>query len=95
MNSLSKSLTWNLASTRWASTLNNVLANPLTNPVIIEEIKLVTGENTINHTIGRQLQGWFLTDLNAPVSVYRSQPLNPLTLTLTSSGPATCNIVVF
>ena len=95
MTTLSPRLDWSLANPKWAAALNPVLANPLTNATILTGIKLSTGVNVINTTIGRQTQGWFIADINAAVTIYRSAPFTPLTLTLTSSGPAVVDIVVF
>lgn len=88
-------LPWNLAENRWASQLNPILANPVTNVSILKNINLVTGVNVINHFLGQIQQGWFITDTNAGVTVHRSADFNNLTLTLTSSGPAKVNIGVF
>lgn len=84
-----------LLQTNWTSQLNPVLANPLTNASILKNVALVTGVNVINTKLGQTLQGWFISDINAAVSVFRSAPLSNLTLTLTSSGPAVASIVVF
>ena len=92
---LSSKLEWAIANNLWAQSLNPVLANPLNNVQILSNITLVSGANTISHKLGRQMQGWFLVDLQASVSVYRSEPFNPNTLILTASGPATCSIGVF
>ena len=93
--SLSNKLTWPLASTKWSSALNPLLANPLNNVSILPGIALINGSTTINHGLGRTLQGWFLVDINGSATVYRSQPLNDLTLTLTSSTAVTVSIGVF
>ena len=95
MQQLSTNLPFPLMLTRWASTINQVLSDPLTNHVILTNVVLTAGTNVINTTLGRQMQGWFITDLTAPVTVYRSAPLNNLTLTLTSSGAATITLVIF
>lgn len=92
---LSTRLPWDIAQPRWASELNPLLAQPLSSANILDGVKLVSGSNVINHLLGRMMQGWFLSDINAAVTVYRSAVMNDLTLTLTSSGAATVNIVVF
>lgn len=84
-----------LMQSQWASQLNPVLANPMTNMSILQNIALTTGTNIINHKLGRVQQGWILTDVNAAITVYRSKPFNATTLTLVSSGSATVNIAVF
>jgi hypothetical protein len=85
----------NLMQKTWAAALNPVLGNPATNPVILTGIVITTGVNVINHRLGRIQQGWVVSDINAAVTLYRSQPFNDLTLTLTASGAATVNLEVF
>lgn len=81
--------------TKWASIINPLLSKPMLQGQNLENVTLVTGTNIINHKLGRKLQGWTITDIDAAVTVYRSAPMNDLTLTLTSSGNATANIWVF
>lgn len=92
---LTTKLPWELANPRWASQLNPLLQNPLSSASFLENVSLTMGANTLNHMLGRQMQGWFITDINAAVTIYRSAPLNNLTLTLTASGPAIVSIGVF
>lgn len=94
VRALSTKLDWSLANPLWAALLNPLLKNPL-NSVQIIQAALATGANTLDHKLGRQMQGWFLVDIDAAVTVYRSQPMNTLTLTLTASGPVNVLIGVF
>jgi hypothetical protein len=84
-----------LMQNNWASQLNPVLGNPITNPTLIFNIQLTTGVNVINHKLGTTPVGWFICDLTAPITVYRSAPFNNLTLSLTSSGSGSISIGVF
>lgn len=84
-----------LMQDKWSSIINPVLANPLTKTNILKDIQLGTGVNVINHLLGRMMQGWYVTDIDASVSIFRSQPFNNSTLTLTSSGACTINLAVF
>jgi hypothetical protein len=84
-----------MLETQWKSQLDPVIANPTTNPLILKNISVTSGSNVINHKLGRTQQGWFIVDINAPVTLYRSQPFNDLTLTLTSSGSAVISLAVF
>jgi hypothetical protein len=84
-----------LMQNTWAAQLNPVLSNPTTNPGILTGIILVSGVNVINHKLGRLMQGWKVTDINAAITLYRSAPFNSSTLTLTASGAATINLEVF
>lgn len=84
-----------LLQSNWTAQLNPIIANPLTDPTILTNVSLATGVNVINHLLGKTQQGWFITDINAVVSIYRSAPFNNLTLTLTSSAPCTVSLGVF
>jgi hypothetical protein len=87
-------LDWSLAQIRWSSLINPLLANPLSSLIILD-CSLNIGSNVINHKLGKIQQGWFLTDINGSAVIYRSAPLNNLTLTLTSSALVQVSIGVF
>lgn len=84
-----------LMQSKWASILNPLLSRPLSSNNVLKNIQLINGVNVINHLLGRNMQGWILSDVNASASIYRSQPMNDLTLTLTSDADCTVNLVVF
>lgn len=92
---LSPKLPWELANPKWAAELNPVLANPMTNMKIISDVVLINGSTAINHGLQQVQQGWIIVDQQGAASIYRSQPLNSLTLTLTSSAAVTVSIGVF
>lgn len=81
--------------TTWAAQLDPVIQNQIVNGVLIKNVKLTNGITTINHLLSRQMQGWFIADINAAVNVYRSQPFNDKTLTLTANAAATANVWCF
>ena len=84
-----------MQTTRWKSLIDPILKNPLNSVFILEDISLKVGDNVINHRLGRKLRGWVLLDVNAATTIYRSAPLNDLTLTLNSSAVATISLGVF
>lgn len=84
-----------LQQNSWARTLNPIIANPITNPTILENINLIAGKNVINHLLGVTMQGWWIIDQQAAASIYRSAPFNDKTLTLTSSAQVTISLAVF
>jgi hypothetical protein len=92
---LSPKLEWPLMNPILASTLNPLIANPLNYCQLLQNISLVSGVNVINHKLGRQMVGWFFTDIQGIASVYRSGLLNAFTLTLTSNAPVLVSIGVF
>lgn len=84
-----------LMQNKWASILNPVLTNPTTNPSMLKKVSLKTGANTFNHLLGQVQQGWIVSDINAAATLYRSQPFNDKTLTLTSSADCVVTLLVF
>lgn len=88
-------LTWDIAQTRWATLIEPFLTNNLNSVNILQGISLINGVNTINHKLGRTQQGWFLTDINAAATIFRSEAFNTKTLTLTSNAACVVNIGVF
>lgn len=79
----------------WATVIDPVLSFPPNQGLILTGIKLIAGINVINHKLGRLLQGYVITDQDAQSSIYKSQPFNKLTLTLTSTGACTIRLWVF
>lgn len=87
-----------LMQTNWASKINPIISNPISNGILLKEQSLTTGSNTINHKLGRKLQGWFIVRQRAAASVYDTQDSNSLpnlTLTLTSSVNVIVDLYVF
>lgn len=84
---------------RWASILNPVIANPLVNGFVLNDITLLSsGPNVINHKLGRKLQGWIIVGVNAQVFIYDAQATNQtpaLTLVLFTSSDCKVNLYVF
>lgn len=81
--------------TRWKSILDPVLKNPLNSISILQDQALINGVTVINHKLGRAQQGWFILDINGAAEIYRSQPFNDKTLTLTSDAIVTVTLGVF
>lgn len=84
-----------LLQTNWAALINPLLKNPLSKGIFLPSISLVTGNNVINHLLGRKQQGWLISDQDAAASIYRSQPFNDITLTLNSSANCVVTLYVF
>lgn len=84
-----------LLQSQWASQLEPVINFPPVKGRLIKDVALAIGANKIDHKLGRQPQGWVIADINAAATVYRSEPFNELTLTLTSNAVATAQIWVF
>lgn len=84
-----------MMQTQWASQIDPMIANPANKMSILKNIVLASGNNVINHLLGRTQQGWIITDIQGAATVYRSAPFNALTLTLNSSAPVTVSVGVF
>lgn len=92
---LSTNLPFAQMLTKWASTINPFLSNPLNGVSILKDVNLSTGSNVINHLLATKQQGWFLVDAQGPAVIYRSAQFNDKTLTLTTDANVTVSIGVF
>jgi hypothetical protein len=96
MAQLSTKLPWELAQTKWASTLNPILAIPFLNGNLISNISLTASTPlVINHLLQRTPQGWFLIDNTANATVWRAAAMNNLTITLEASANTNISFWVF
>lgn len=90
--------TFQMLQNTWAAQLNPVLANPLTNGIILNNVELINGTTVVNHRLGRKLQGWLVIGLDAAATIFDNQASNQmpeLTLSLTSDAACTCTLYVF
>lgn len=74
------------------------LRTPFSDSLLLTNIQVVSGDNSIPHKLGRVLQGWLVVGISAGVTLYDKQASNPLKdkiLILHSSGTATMSLVVF
>lgn len=82
----------------WATIIEPVISNPANNSLILPNISLAAGSNTVNHLLGRKLSGWKTTRVRASVTLYDTQDTNPtpqLTLVLVASAPAVIDLEVY
>lgn len=82
----------------WSAIIDPFLANPSLKSNILKSVALASGSNTINHLLGRKLQGWRLVRVRANATVYDNQDSNQnpaQTLILVASADVTCDIEVF
>lgn len=91
----SDSTPFSLMQTAWASSLNPIISNPLSQGLFLKNVSLIVGETKINHLLGRTQQGYIITDQNGAASIYRSKPFGPQSLSLTSNAAVVVNIYVF
>jgi len=87
-----------LLQNKWSSILNPIISNPAISSSILSNVQLVNGTNTINHLLGRTLQGWKIVRLRGAATIYDQQDTNSmknLTLVLVSNSQVSCDIEVF
>lgn len=85
-----------LMQTGWKKILDPVVANQIIKGLAIKDIVLdASVPRTIQTTLNRMQQGWFLIDNMANSVIWRTQPFNSVTLTLESSADTTISIWVF
>jgi hypothetical protein len=88
-----------MMQTQWSSMLNPVINNPLNQSILLKNVALVAGPNTVAHRLGRELQGWIpVTIPGAAPTLYDLQATNPnpdKTLIVVSDMAITLNLVVF
>lgn len=72
---------------------------PLLDGKLISDVSITSGTaKTVNHGLGRTLQGWFITKKNANADVWDSQSSNSFTdktLVLNASSNVTVSLWVF
>jgi hypothetical protein len=96
--SLPQKLPLDQMQVRWATEIDPVLKNVATNPILLQNIQLTTGENLVNHRLGKKLTGWQIVRIRSAATIYDTQDANPfpaLTLTLTASANALVDILCF
>jgi hypothetical protein len=96
---LPQKLSMDQMTTRWAAILNPILSNPTLDSSLLQNIILTTGNNVINHKLGRPLQGWHPVRFHGSFAqLYDTQDTNQtpqLTLNLNASAGVTIDLVVF
>ena len=81
--------------TTWATQLDPLIKNPLTQGRLVSNISIKPGVNVINTLLSRKQQGYIITDQDSAAKIYRSAALNDKTLTLTSDISSTISLWVF
>lgn len=87
-----------MLQTQWKSQLDPVIADPSNNSIILKNISLVIGTNTINTRLGRTLQGWKIVRQRSPGAIYDNQDTNQtpnLTLILISDAIVSIDLEIF
>lgn len=95
MRTPNKDLT--ILQTTWASQLDPLLAKPLSQAILLQNIEINIGNNTINHKLGRNLQGWVVSRVfDAVIGLYEiPSQLPSKTLILNANAAGTIDLLVF
>lgn len=78
--------------------VNRIVESHVLDGVLLRNVSLTIGDNTINHTLGRSLTGWMLTRTRGASTVYDKQDTNLLparTLVLNASAAVVVDIYAF
>lgn len=67
-----------LLQNSWATQLNPVLANPLVNGILLKNVQIVGGNNSINHKLGRKPQGWIICGIDQACFILNSNAQNSM-----------------
>lgn len=89
---------FSLLQTTWAALLDPILRRRQNASNILSDVDLVIGTNTVNHLLGRKLQGWKVIRQDAKAALYDAQVGNDtpdLTLLLISDAVVTVSLEVF
>lgn len=79
----------------WAGILNSLLRQPFLNGLTLTQVELGIGNTVISHRLGRQPQGWVLTDIDGAAQIYSSAAFTPLTITLNSDAAVTVGLYIY
>ena len=86
---------FSLLQNQWKSILDPIVANPIVQGSQLTGIALTTSPTTVPHKLGRTQQGFFITDINAAATIFRTGDFNASNMVLTASAACTVNIWVF
>jgi len=87
-----------MMQTKWSGELNPLIRLPIIQGQLLENVELATGQNVINHRLGRKLRGYIIVLKDTNRDIWDSQASNErsnLTLLLESSGACIVSLWVF
>lgn len=84
----------NQVQSNLATALQPVFTSPFFEGQFANDISLISGTTVVQHGLGRQLTGWFVTDIDGAATIYSTGKTDS-TLTLVSSAAVTVNLFVF
>lgn len=78
--------------------VSSVASNPIVQGSILSNVSLKSGDNTVDHKLGKKLTGWFIVRIRGAATIYDKQDSNAQasqTLVLNSSAAVSVDIFVF
>lgn len=85
--------TLSMLQTRWSSILNPIISSPLSDAILLTDIPISFGDNSINHTLGQPIVGYIVVRINGPTTLYDKDSSTPnLTFILNSSSNQMINV---
>lgn len=88
----------NRVQSNFVRALNPVFNNALLDGGLLKNVSLISGQNAVNHLLGRNLTGWFLVRKRGSSDVWDTQDVNAtphLTLLLNAASAVEVDIYVF
>lgn len=90
---------FSLMQTGWSQQINPVITQPWNSGLLLKNVALVSGSNTVNHLLAKKLTGWVAVRFHGSwANIYDTQDSNQtpnLTLILVSSGIVIVDLWVF
>lgn len=86
-----------LLQNRWAQIIDPVIALPQNSSVLLQNI-ILSSSSVINHSLGRNLQGWQIVRQRGNADIYDTQDVNSIpdkTLQLVSSSGISVDLICF
>lgn len=78
-----------------ADVLNVITSKQILDGNLLQNVSLISGQNSIPHLLGRPALGWIIVDKNATCDVYSFKSFDNVFLYLQSSGAVTMSLWVF
>lgn len=82
----------NLLQNTWSSLINPIISRLQNRSIILQEVKLVSGNNIIEHKLNRKLVGWRIVRKRAAADIFDNQDTNQyqdISIILNSSAGTT------
>ncbi len=86
---------FDLLQNQWKSILDPIVANAILQGIAVNNVAIATSATDVPVKLGRTMQGFFITDINANAVVWRTAALSADILTLQASAACTISLWCF